>query len=111
MIHVEAAPVRFYGAKKSLSKQLSPKIKVRVHRGLTNISISGTDLHRKIHPSAEDQNFKGPHRIRFNCRGLIPNDRSPSKRPVLLASLKSGEGLLSLHGKERTKITRAFCTL
>ena len=93
--------MRFYGVKKSPSPA-SPKIKVRVHRGLKNISISGTDLHRRIHPSADSKIFKGPRRIRFNCRGLIPAVRSASsKRPVLLASLKSGEGLLSLHRQAR----------
>ncbi len=89
-----AAPVRLYGLQKADS---TPHIKVRLHRGLKTIHISGTDMHRKIHPVGDSKVLLGHHSLRFNCRGLTANIKNPPRRPVLLASLKGQGGLLSLH--------------
>ena len=74
----------------------APKIKIRVHQGLDTVWVSGVDLKRKIHPNNDVKVYKGLKRIRFNCNNLEHQAKNPLQRPVLLASLGSPTGLLSL---------------
>ncbi|MCO4792722.1 MAG: SpoIID/LytB domain-containing protein [Bacteriovoracaceae bacterium] len=67
---------------------------------MKNVFVSGMDLKRKIHVNKSSKLFKGKKAIRFNCRGFGKKNRGKLKSPVLLASLKSQTGLLSL-GKEK----------
>ncbi len=92
----EGAVARIYGFKKPPKYLNIPKIRVRVRKGMKNVFISGTDLKRKIHVNNDVKAFEGRKSIRFNCFGLAQRTKKPSLKPVLLASLVSSTGLVSL---------------
>ena len=71
-----------------------PRIKIRIGSQLKQVSISGMDLNRKIHFGNNIKQYSGNKIVRFNCNSLLKN-KSLSK-PILLASLKSQTGLVSL---------------
>lgn len=79
-------------------KLVEPTIRVRVAQALEEVVVSGTDLMRKLHPTDDLKSFSGRKSIRFNCRGFAEkNQQNPElARPILLASLVSQTGLLSL---------------
>ncbi len=77
-----------------------PNIRVRVQKSLRNVYIAGTDLKRKFHINNDIQTFKGRKAIKFRCENL--KERASFKKPVLLASLGSSTGLISL-AKEKFK--------
>ncbi len=78
----------------------APMIKVRVQKSLKNVFITGTDLKRKFHLNNDVQVFKGRKAIKFKCENI--QSRSSFKKPILLASLGSSTGLISL-AKEKFK--------
>lgn len=71
-----------------------PNIRVRVQKSLKNVYIAGTDLKRKFHLNNKIKNFKGRKGIKFRCENL--KSKASFKKPVLLASLGSSTGLISL---------------
>jgi len=77
-----------------------PQIRVRVQKSLRDVFITGTDLKRKFHPNNSTQVFQGRKVIKFNCKNL--KRASNFKKPILLASLGSSTGLISL-AKEKFK--------
>lgn len=78
----------------------APNIRVRVQKSLKNVLIAGTDLKRKFHLNNDVQTFKGRKSIKFKCQNL--KSRASFDRPILLASLGSSTGLISLK-EERYK--------
>lgn len=72
----------------------TPKIRVRVRKALKNVFIAGTDLKRKFHHNNKTQTFHGRKAVKFRCQNL--NKRVQFKKPILLASLGSSTGLISL---------------
>ena len=74
-----------------------PVVKIRVGKSLNNVWISGTDLKRKIHTNNDLKRFSGKKTVKFNCQSFSRQNRRFLKKPVLLASLQSNTGLLSLN--------------
>lgn len=72
----------------------APNIRVRVQKSLKDVLIAGTDLKRKFHLNNNIQTFRGRKAIKFKCQNL--KSRAPFKKPILLASLGSSTGLISL---------------
>ena len=70
-----------------------PTIRVRVGEGLKNIIVTGTDLKRIIHLKKNKKTYGGRKSIRFDCSKI---HRFKVDRPMLLASLTSPTGLLTL---------------
>jgi len=79
-------------------KIIEPTIRVRVAQALSEVIISGTDLFRKIHVNEDEKVFPGRKSIRFNCQGFGQKNKAEitDGKPLLLASLVSQTGLLSL---------------
>lgn len=75
-------------------KKKAPNIRVRVQKSLKNVYIAGTDLKRKFHLNNKIKNFKGRKAIKFRCENL--KSKTGFRKPVLLASLGSSTGLISL---------------
>ena len=101
-LSVEASKARVFGHKnKSITKQTSrlfdkkPTIRVRVKKSLKDVIISGTDIKRKFHSNQKLNLFRGRKAVRFKCHNLSKRRRR-FERPVLLASLGSSTGLISL---------------
>ena len=86
--------------KSFISQRKQPVIRVRVRKKLKNVLVSGMDLKRKIHLNDSSKLFKGKKAIKFNCDGFGAKNRGKMESPVLLASLKSQTGLVTL-GKEK----------
>ena len=80
--------------------RLVPRVRVRVQKNLANVFVSGTDLKRKLHITQKTKTYHGRKAVKFKCHSLTQG-QSPSK-PILLASLASGTGLISL-SKEKYK--------
>lgn len=78
--------------------QTIPSIKVRVQKELKKVLVSGTDLLRKFHIGDEEKVFNGRKAVNFNCHGLSKVKHFP--KPILLASLVSKAGLVSLKGEK-----------
>ena len=73
-----------------------PKVRVKIKEKQKNIFISGINLKRKIHVGRRTRTFEGQKMIRFNCMDLDGGRGRKIKKPVLLASLTSSTGVLSL---------------
>lgn len=89
----------YAGLRPSKYKHLSisnPKIKVRISDNLEKVNISGTDLKRTLHVNSNHKKFSGRKRIRFNCQSFTKKNKAKITRPVLLASVSSATGLVSL---------------
>ncbi len=70
-----------------------PIIKVRIGEGLKNIVVTGTDLKRIIHLKKNKKIYEGRKSIQFDCSKM---HKHKSDRPILLATLTSPTGLLTL---------------
>ncbi len=80
------------------AKNKIPKVRVRIGKSLQKIHISGTDLFRKLHPVNSSKSYAGRKRIKFNCNSFAKlNSSKKQNRPLLLASLESPTGLISLN--------------
>lgn len=77
-----------------------PKVRVRVDHSLKNVTISGTDLKRTIHLNKDSKSYSGRKRIKFNCDRFGLKNKEKFKGPVLLASLNSMTGLVTV-GKKK----------
>lgn len=86
--------------KSFISQRKQPLIRVRVRKKQKNVLISGRDLKRKIHLNDSSKLFRGKKAIKFNCNGFGKKNDGRISSPVLLASLKSQTGLVTL-GKEK----------
>jgi stage II sporulation protein D len=75
------------------------KIKVRIAQGLSNVTVSGTDLTRFLHPVKQEKTYAGRKKVKFNCH-YFSKDNSRLRNQVLLASLKSGTGLVTFDKKK-----------
>jgi stage II sporulation protein D len=75
------------------SKNKVPKVRVRVGKSLKKVHVSGTDLFRKLHTINNSKSYAGRKRIKFNCDSIAKQKNS---KPLLLASLESPTGLISL---------------
>ncbi len=76
----------------------SPRVRVLVQKSRKDVSISGLDLNRKFHLSNRTTRFEGRKKIKFKCAQL---SKAEFNRPVLLASLGSSAGLLTLDNDEK----------
>lgn len=93
-------------AEKIRLKTGTPLLRVRVAKALHAIQVSGTDLARTLHLTKNSKNYAGKKTIKFECANVA---RRNSTSPLLLASLGSPTGLLSVdkdgeHGKYLGKI-------
>ena len=89
----------YAGLRPSKYKYLSiskPQIKVRIGDNLEKVNISGTDLKRTLHVNSSHRKFNGRKRIRFNCQRFTKKNKGKITKPVLLASVSSQTGLVSL---------------
>ena len=75
-------------------KDNPPTIKVRVGKDLGEIVVTGTDIKRIIHLKQSYKDYVGRKSIHFNCSKV--HQLKKSKHPILLASLESPTGLLTL---------------
>lgn len=80
-----------------LIKKEQPTIRVLIGRSLSNVGISGLDLKRKLFSGDQTKIYSGRKRLRFNCNNLSKRGKLP-KRTVLLASIASLTGLVSVEG-------------
>lgn len=71
-----------------------PRVRVLVQKSKKDVFISGLDLNRKFHLSNRTTHFEGRKRIKFKCSGL---SKANFSKPVLLASLGSSAGLMTLN--------------
>lgn len=71
----------------------SPRLRVRVARGLEDVRISGTDLSRTLHTTNNSRRFSGKKTVRFECSKIV---MAPTSGPLLLASLGSPTGLVTV---------------
>ncbi len=71
----------------------TPKLRVRVARALKAIQVSGTDLARTLHITRNSKSYAGKKTIKFECANVARNAQTS---PLLLASLGSPTGLLSV---------------
>jgi stage II sporulation protein D len=85
-------------AKSTFGKR--PQIRVLIKKGLKKVQIYGTDLMRMFPLTKEKKVFPGRKRIKFNCESFAK--RKLFKKPLLVASLSSATGLISLT-KEKFK--------
>lgn len=76
----------------------APSVRVLVQKSRKDVSISGLDLKRKFHLSNRTKHFAGRKKIKFKCSELRSADFN---KPVLLASLGSSAGLLTLNNDEK----------
>ena len=79
-----------------ISQRKQPLIRVRVRKKLKNVLISGRDLKRKIHLNDSSKLFRGKKAVKFNCNGFGKRTFWKDALSVLLASLKSQTGLVTL---------------
>lgn len=91
--HIDILKTRFSALKK-------PTIRVRVSKAQEEVLISGTDLKRHLYPTNEERSFAGRKSIKFNCQsfGKINKASSLLSKPLMLASLISPTGLVSVAG-------------
>lgn len=76
-----------------------PKIRVMVARSLPQLEVTGLDVKRDLFVTNDVRLYQGKKTIEFKCAGVSAL-RKQKGRPVLLASLTSETGLLTL-GRER----------
>lgn len=78
-----------------------PEIRVRIGQKLPSVEISGLDLERNLHLSQDLKTFAGRKSIRFNCKRFGELNRSviSLRQPLLLASLTSKTGLLTINNE------------
>ena len=95
--NLQAGVARIFGAPKRELSSIHPgipKIKVKVLKEQREVLISGTDLTRTFYNRPISDSFTGRKQIKFDCSKLL-GSRFQAK-PVLLASLGSPTGLISL---------------
>lgn len=93
----------FAGLRPAQYRHLSlkkPKIKVRIGDQLDRVNISGTDLKRTLHVNSSHKKFAGRKRIRFNCHSFTRKNKGKISKPILLASVSSLTGLVSLEDRK-----------
>jgi stage II sporulation protein D len=79
---------------------VEPKVRVRVNHSLKNVIVSGTDLNRTIHINKNSKRYSGRKKIKFNCHRFGLKNKKKINGPVLLASLNSMTGLVTV-GKKK----------
>ena len=87
-LHVSAKP-RFDGP---------PKLKVLVGQGLKDVLVAGTDLEKSIGKDGQRKRYEGPKKLKFTCRKL--SSKGAGHPPLLLATLQSQTGIISLADKK-----------
>ncbi len=93
--HIDTLRTRFSATKK-------PTIRVRISKSLDEVLISGTDLKRHLYPTNEERSFAGRKSIKFNCNSFTKTNKRSLllSKPLMLASLISPTGLLSVAGEK-----------
>lgn len=93
--HIDTLRMRFSATKK-------PTIRVRISKSLDEVLISGTDLKRHLYPTNEEKSFSGRKSIKFNCHSFAQSNKRSLllSKPLMLASLISPTGLLSVAGEK-----------
>ena len=74
-----------------------PDIKVRIGKGLSRISVKGTDVFNDLNFQGQKRAYSGKTTVNFNCVPRL-SSRIQSDRPVLYASLKSSTGIIAWEG-------------
>lgn len=88
-------------ASASLQPMDIPSIRVLIAKQRPQVEISGLDIKRTLHITNQDRSFSGRKSIRFNCQRFGQKNRQhlTLSSPLLLASLTSQTGLLTLDGQ------------
>jgi stage II sporulation protein D len=83
--------------RKLIKRKKQPTINVLIGKELKSVLISGFDLKRKFHTNKSTKQFEGRKSIKFNCLGFLDRNSGKLNKPLLLASLKSSTGLLTVN--------------
>jgi stage II sporulation protein D len=75
-----------------------PQIRVRLAKAHHDVTISGTDLLKKINGDRKSKLYTGKKVFQFNCRPL--KEMMSNNEPLLLAKLSSKTGLLEFNKKK-----------
>lgn len=95
LVVLAASPARKYA-----SDHQEPKIRVLISAKQKKLSITGTDMSKRVGGTGKITSYKGRHSLNFNCLPL--KKYSSFKNPLLLANITSSTGLLSVDsGKYR----------
>lgn len=76
------------------SAEAIPVVSVRIGKSLQSINVTGTDLKRHLMINDEIRSYAGRKTIKFNCQ-TSANLNKERNKPILLATLESGTGLLA----------------
>lgn len=85
----------------SISPEKIPNIRVLIAKDRPQVKISGLDIQRTLHITNKSKSFSGRKGLRFNCQRFGQKNRQhvTLTTPLLLASLTSQTGLLTLDGQ------------
>lgn len=97
MSFTEAATV---SGRRLIKRKSQPKINVLIGREMKSVLISGFDLKRKFHTNKAVKQFAGRKSIKFNCIGFTKKNNGKLNKPLLLASLQSSTGLLTVNNNK-----------
>lgn len=99
--NLSAKPIGVRALLSPTARDKGPEIRVRIAKSLPSIQISGLDMERELHLSNDHKSFSGRKSIRFNCQRFGDLNRSVISltQPLLLASLTSKTGLLTLNNE------------
>jgi stage II sporulation protein D len=96
LILISVAQTATVSGQRLIKRKSQPKINVLIGRKMKSVLISGFDLKRKFHTNQSVKQFAGRKSIKFNCVGFTKKNNSRLNKPLLLASLKSSTGLLTV---------------
>ena len=74
----------------------APNVKVRVGVNIKDIVMIGTDLERYLYLTNNRKEFSGRGKIKFRCFNFFKNKLNLTEKSVLLASIESKTGLVSI---------------
>ncbi len=77
----------------------TPTIKVRIAKAQRKISLAGLDLKNELRQLGKRKEYLGNKTLNFNCSQYA---KKISKKPLLVASLKSPSGMISWNSQKYT---------
>jgi stage II sporulation protein D len=75
------------------SNASSPKIKVKIGKSLSSVTVNGLDLMKRLPTLNKTKQYQGRKSVRFNCISKR-SSKGNLKSPILLASLSSSSGII-----------------
>ncbi|MCK5882286.1 MAG: SpoIID/LytB domain-containing protein [Bacteriovoracaceae bacterium] len=94
-----AALLSLYAFTTVYGATFTPKIRVRIAKNISVVSISGMDLNRKFISDQSVKHYAGRKRIKFNCQN-IDYKKYQKKGAIRLVSVNSDTGLVTF-GEEK----------